>query len=303
MRQRDALGRTGGAAGELDVDGIVELQGFCQCRERLAVARSAHLAHVLERKGARSLWPADLDHRAQLRQPRRVQLAGLRVCELRQQRVQHLHVVGGLERGGRDDPGASDFCQCEFEFAEAVGRIDGDENEPGLGRGELRQRPFRAVQRPDADPRAGLRGRARESPRPAHRPARPAPSKSTARHGSARPAPRDSPNAGPQDRGCVRWCCQAAAHRRRRRHSYPQFQSRWLLQCVEARVPKDLSAKSGRGQFPGAIGLTAPGRGDNSRPPSGRSRRAPHRRRTRSPQRLPGTCRPRTAAPASGSRR
>ena len=156
MRQRDALGRTGGAAGELDVDGIVELQGFCQCRQRLAMARPAHLAHVLEGNGARSLRPADLDHRAQLRQPRGVQFAGLRVCELRQQRVQHLHVVGGLERGGRDDPCASDFCQCEFEFAEAVGRIDGDENEPGLGGGELRQRPFRPVQRPDADPRAGL---------------------------------------------------------------------------------------------------------------------------------------------------
>ena len=103
-----------------------------------------------------SLRPADLDHRAQLRQPRRVQLAGLRCRKFGQQRVQHLHVVGGLERGRRDDRGAADLCEREFEFAQAVGGIDGDENEPGLGGGELRQRPFRPVQRPDADPRAGF---------------------------------------------------------------------------------------------------------------------------------------------------
>ena len=99
---------------------------------------------------------ADLDHRAQLRQPRRLQFARLRCRKLRQQRVQHLHVVGGLERGRGDDRRAADLCQREFEFAQAIGGIDGDENEPRLGGGELRQRPFRAVQRPDADPRAAF---------------------------------------------------------------------------------------------------------------------------------------------------
>ncbi len=99
---------------------------------------------------------ADLDHRAQFRQPLRLQFARLRCGKLRQQRVQHLHVVGGLERGGGDDRRAADFCQREFEFAQAVGGIDGNENEPRLGGGKLRQRPFRPVQRPDADPRAAL---------------------------------------------------------------------------------------------------------------------------------------------------
>ena len=156
MRQRDALGRSGGAAGELDVDGIVELQGAGERRQRVAVARAAHPRHLFERDRAGAGRAADLDHRAQLRQPRRVQIARRRFRQLGHQRVQHLHVVAGLERGGRDDRGASDLGKREFEFAQAVGRIDGDENEPGLGGGKLRQRPFRPVQRPDADPRAAF---------------------------------------------------------------------------------------------------------------------------------------------------
>ena len=124
--------------------------------ELLAVARAAHPRHVLEGDRARAFGAADLDHRAQLRQPRRVQFARLRCRKLRQQRVQHLHVVGGLERGRGDDRRAADLGEREFEFAQAIGGIDGDENEPGLGGGKLRQRPFRPVQRPDADPRAAL---------------------------------------------------------------------------------------------------------------------------------------------------
>ena len=156
VRQRDALGRSGGAAGELDVDGIVELQGLAERGEFVAVARAAHAGDRLERNGAGSGRAADLDHRAQLRQPRRMQIARRCRRQFRQQRVQHPHVIAGLERGRRHQRGAADFCQCEFEFAEAVGRIDGDEDEPGLGGGELRQRPFRPVQRPHADPGAAF---------------------------------------------------------------------------------------------------------------------------------------------------
>ncbi len=151
VRQRDALRRSRGAAGELDVDGIVELQGLGQCGEFVAVARAAHAGDLFERDGAGCGRAADLDHRAQLRQPRRMQFARRRRRQFRQQCVQHPHVVGGLERGRRDQRGAADFCQCEFEFAEAVGGIDGDENEAGLGGGKLRQRPFRPVQRPHPD--------------------------------------------------------------------------------------------------------------------------------------------------------
>src|SRR6202022_4965747 len=61
------------------------------------------------------------------------------------------------------DRGAADLGEREFQFAQAIGGIDGDENEPGLGGGKLRQRPFRPVQRPDADPRAALEAECEES--------------------------------------------------------------------------------------------------------------------------------------------
>ena len=156
MRQRHALGRARGAAGELDIHRIVELQRRSQFGKLLAVPRAAHFCHVLEGEGARTFGAADLDHRAQLRQPRCLQFARLRCGKLRQQRVQHLHVVGGLERGCGNDRRAADFCECEFKLAQAVRRIDGNENEPGLGGGELRQRPFRPIERPHPDPRAAL---------------------------------------------------------------------------------------------------------------------------------------------------
>ena len=159
MRQRHALRRARGAAGELNIDRIVELQRRSQFGKLLAVPRAAHFCDVLEGEGARTFGAADLDHRAQLRQPLRLQFARLRGRKLRQQRVQHLHVVGGLEGGRGDDRRAADFCQREFEFAQAVGGIDGDENEPGFGGGELRQRPFRAVERPHPDPRAALQAK------------------------------------------------------------------------------------------------------------------------------------------------
>ena len=165
MRQRHALRRARGAAGELDIDRVVELQRRSQLGKLLAVPRAAHFRHVLEGEGARTFGAADLDHRAQLRQPRRLQFARLRCRKLRQQRVQHLHVVGGLEGGRGDDRRAADFCQCEFEFAQAVGGIDGDENEPRLGGGELRQRPFRAIERPHPDPRAALQAEREEARR------------------------------------------------------------------------------------------------------------------------------------------
>lgn len=89
-----------------------------------------------------------------MRQPRCAQLTWFGFGKLGQQRVQHLHVVGRLERGGRDERNASDLGQREFELAQAIGGIDGDENKPGLGGGKLRQRPFRTIERPNADARA-----------------------------------------------------------------------------------------------------------------------------------------------------
>ena len=168
---------------------------------------------------------ADLDHRAQLRQPRRLQFARRRRRQFRQQRVQHPHVVGGLERGRRDQRGAADFCQREFQFAEAIGGIDGDENEAGLGGGKLRQRPFRPVQRPHPDAGAAFQPEREKARRQRIDPLgqfSPIPPDVMARRHqrlALRPAPRRLIQA------CARWCHPAAAHRRCRRRSYPLFRS------------------------------------------------------------------------------
>src|SRR4051812_23703115 len=65
MGQRHALGRSRRSAGELDVDGIVELQGGTERGELLAVQGSAHDGGLLERNRARTGGAADLDHDAQ----------------------------------------------------------------------------------------------------------------------------------------------------------------------------------------------------------------------------------------------
>src|SRR5207244_3485224 len=48
------------------------------------------------------------------------------------------------------------LVQRVFEFGKAVGRVDVDEDEPGLRGGELRDDPLGVVGRPDADPLAGF---------------------------------------------------------------------------------------------------------------------------------------------------
>ncbi|MGY4510898.1 hypothetical protein ACVIN2_004352 [Bradyrhizobium sp. USDA 3650] len=110
----------------------------------------------LERDRARAGGAADLDHDAQGRQPRGAQLPGLGARKLRQQRVEHVHVVAGLERRRGDDGAASDLMKREFQLAQPVSRIDRHQDETGLGGGELGQGPFRSVQRPDADPFAAF---------------------------------------------------------------------------------------------------------------------------------------------------
>ena len=124
MRQRDALGRSGGAAGELDVDGDRRTAGSWPAPParrggaRRPSARPLRTAMVPGKAGP-PIWitARSCGSRAACRSP------GLRRREFRQQRVQHLHVVGGLERGGRDDRGAADLAEREFEFA-AGGRRD-----------------------------------------------------------------------------------------------------------------------------------------------------------------------------------
>ena len=204
------------------------------------------------------LAAADLDHRAQLRQPLRLQFAGRRCRKLRQQRVQHLHVVRGLERGRGDDRGAADFGQREFELAQAIGWIDGDENESCFGGGKLRQRPFRPVERPHPDPRAALeaeREKARRQRIDAFGKLFPA---SSARHGSAKPAPRDRPSArGRVIEAAPDGVARAAARWRCRRRSCWWCRSSCFLRASKLSV---LGKSEGTEMHPGATSPIAAGK-------------------------------------------
>ena len=121
VRQRHALRRAGGAAGELDVDRIVELQAVRERCERVAMPVAAHRQNVLERDRAGLLPPIWMTMRsfgsfAAFSSP------GARARKLRRKRVDHLHVVAGLERGRRDQRRAAHLGERELQFVEAIGR-------------------------------------------------------------------------------------------------------------------------------------------------------------------------------------
>ena len=101
MGERRALGVAGGAAGELDVDRVVELQlarelaqlGDVGRRRQIAQSRrNASMPGVLCRRGG---------SRGAGRQRVASQMARLGVGELRRQRPHHADVVAGLEAGAR----------------------------------------------------------------------------------------------------------------------------------------------------------------------------------------------------------
>ena len=138
------------------------LIGSSNCRLPASSARrarcdgAAHVVDAVERDRARHGVAADLDHHAQRRQLRRVQLAGLRVPQFRRQRVDHADIVAGLERRRGDQRAAADLVQRVFQLRQPVGRVDVHQDQPGLGGGELRHHPFGVVRRPDADALARL---------------------------------------------------------------------------------------------------------------------------------------------------
>ena len=156
MGERRAFGRAGGAAGELDVDGIVELQLRRQLRKFPAMTVAAHAEHVGKAQEAALLIVADADQRGQLRQPLGLQFTGGAAVDFRRQLAQHAHIIAGLERIRGDQRLAADFVERVVELGEPIGRIDVDQDQSGLGGGELGDRPLGVVRRPDADAVAGV---------------------------------------------------------------------------------------------------------------------------------------------------
>ena len=100
---------------------------------------------------------AEQHHRTQRRQPRQFEFSGRGLAELRRKLAQHADIVRGLEALGENQRLAAHFVERVFQLDRAIGRIDIDQNEPGLGRGKLSEHPFGIVGRPDADAVAGLK--------------------------------------------------------------------------------------------------------------------------------------------------
>ena len=149
--QRRALGRAGGAGGELDVDRIVGVEGARHRFEAQRLRRTPELPHVAEPEHSRPGVVAHRNHDPQVRQPGRREPPGLAVFELRRQSANHVEVSGGLESFGRDQRPASDRVQGVLQLARPVGRVDVDEHRAEPGGGELGQDPFEPVGRPDPD--------------------------------------------------------------------------------------------------------------------------------------------------------
>ena len=157
MRQRRAFGKAGGARGELDVDRLVELQLRGKLGEPLCFLRGAARKDFGEAKRAGMPAVAKQHDRPQRRQPCRFNFSGRRVAELGREFPQHADIVRSLESFGENERLTADFVERIFQLGDAIGGIDIDQDEPGLGGGELGEHPFRVVGRPDADAVAGMK--------------------------------------------------------------------------------------------------------------------------------------------------
>jgi hypothetical protein len=163
VREGRALRKAGGARGELDVDRVVELQFVGQRGEASALGGTGERRNIIEAQHAGHALHADADREPQGRQPRRGQLARSGIRQLRREVAQHPDVVAGLEAGRGDQRGAAGFVKRVFELGDAIGRVNIDQDQPGLGGGELRDGPFGVVRRPDADPLAWFQAEREEA--------------------------------------------------------------------------------------------------------------------------------------------
>src|SRR6202051_2672348 len=78
------------------------------------------------------------------------------VSQLRDKLADHRDIVAGLEASSAYQRATSHGSQDVFQLAQAIGRIDVDENQTGFRRRKLRNRPFGTVRGPNPDPIPGL---------------------------------------------------------------------------------------------------------------------------------------------------
>ena len=152
MGERRALGRAGGTAGELDIDGVVRIERGGKPVQAAAMARTGQRQQLREQAraaGMRSI--VKHDDVLELRQLRRLQSACFAI-DLRRDRAQHLDIVARAMPARHDQRFAADLVERVFELGRAIGRIDVDQNGADARGAELGVKPLGAIWRPDADP-------------------------------------------------------------------------------------------------------------------------------------------------------
>lgn len=141
---------TGGAGGELDVDGVIELQ-FALALLQIGLGRIAGEAdEFLPGPHAIVFVFMHVDHGTQLRHVVGLELAGGAALELRGQLVDHFAVVGGFEAVRGYQGGDAGQVERVLQFVHTVSRVDVHQDGADFGGGELGDCPLVAVRGPDA---------------------------------------------------------------------------------------------------------------------------------------------------------
>ncbi len=163
VAQLGALGLAGGAAGVLDVDGVVRLEA------RLTGAQlGGSDALALSQHGIPTQHPgrgilSEVNRMAEIGQLRGLQLAGRAVIQLGGKLAQGLNVVTVAEGVLHHQSLAAGLLQHKFQFMSAEAEVEVDQYGPHLGRAKLHQHPLRDVGGPDSDPVAALKSQGHQS--------------------------------------------------------------------------------------------------------------------------------------------
>ena len=116
MGERRPFGRSGRAAGELDIDGVVRIECGGKPVQAAAVARTGQRQQLREQAraaGMRSI--VEHDDVFELRQLRRLQRACFAI-DLRRHRAQHLDIVARAMPARHDQRFAADLVERVFEL-------------------------------------------------------------------------------------------------------------------------------------------------------------------------------------------
>src|SRR5882672_6719101 len=134
MRKCCALRQSRGAAGELDIDGVVHLDRSRQGFQSFVTSLLASLCDPVERHAAIVL-PRNRDDVSQFWKTRALQLPTF-LSKLRDEFANDRDIVAGLEASSGYQRATSHGPQDVFQLAQPIGRIDIDQNQAGLRRGK-----------------------------------------------------------------------------------------------------------------------------------------------------------------------